>query len=257
MFRHGNYQFPAELQPSLLSISDGDRPVKIENFAEYFAWFVKQFDTLIGQFPIEIEIQDSDPLQSGDQVKKVELPNISEALAELYGVAISASSNSDVSVNFLMRLSAELMATKNAALIATDFARANAAFLGYKGNPKDREVDYSFNPAKLDDLANFLQNSKGKIVGWQEDDPESVVGYLQKLAFSAGIIKAAFFRNQSQMDQLRKELEAYFKQASSEDQDLWNRFIQSMNSESSPFNQGVGDGLYPMPEIDNRPATEQ
>jgi hypothetical protein len=48
-----------------------------------------------------------------------------------------------------MRLASEVIATKNAALITQDYSKANAAFLGYKGNPARREIDYSFDPAKL------------------------------------------------------------------------------------------------------------
>lgn len=253
-YRTGIHEFPTQVSETMSTYSDSEPEISIYNLSNYLAWFIRQFDLLVGQFPIEIEIEDTDPATKGNQTKKVELPNLSEALAELYGVAITGSTNADLAINFLMRLSSEVIATKNSSLITQDYAKANASFLGYRGNPKQREIDYSFNPAKLDSLEDFLQNSKGSIVGWSEDDPESVVGYLQKLAFSAGIIKAAFLRNSGQLNRLAKEMQALF--SNPEEEKIWKAFIEEINNPESPFNAGVQDGHYPLSLLDDKPVTD-
>jgi hypothetical protein len=166
-YRAGFGGLPTTVPKTLLGYTDADPPVKINDLANYFAWFVRQVDALIGNFPIKIRVEDIDPLTPGNQVKEIELPNISEALAELYGMNIGTSVNADVAVNFLMRLASEVIATKNAALITQDYSKANAAFLGYKGNPARREINYSFDPAKLGSLDEFLKESKGYLVGWK------------------------------------------------------------------------------------------
>lgn len=250
----GLEEFPLEVPTTLLGYSDKDKPKKIHDLGSFIEWFIQQFDGLIGKFPIEIEIEDSDPTQPGNQFKRIELPNISEALAETYALAISTSTNADLSINFLMRIAAEVISTKNAALITQDYARGNASFLGYKGNPVKREVDYAFNAQQMDHLDQLLSESKGYIQGWQEEDPETVVGFLQKIVFSAGIIKAVFFRNQKQLKQLQRELEAMTSQDKEVDEKDWKKFVDLINQLESPFYKGDSTNPVtdvPRPKIDN------
>lgn len=252
-YRAGNYMFPAYVQQSLLTYTDDQEELKIDSFAQYFNWFIKQFDILMGEFPIKIKIADSDPLTEGNQEQYVEFPNISESLAEMYALALSGSTNADLSINFLMRLASEVIAAKNAAIIGGEYARGNAAFLGYQGKQVVREVGYAFNPKELDDLAKFLKESKAQITGWEETDPESVVGFLQKIVFAAGIIKAAFFRNKHQMDLFEKEVKAML---STEDDDkAWKAFLDVMNTQDSEFNRTSG-AEFPKSEVDNKPVTD-
>ena len=153
--------------------------------------------------------------------------------------------NANVSVNFLMRLASELIATKNATLITQDYVRANAAFIGYRGNPKKREINYSFNPTKLDTLDEFLQESKGFIVGWDEEDKESLVSYLQKIVYSAGIIKAVFMRSPKQLDILRKELLNMADKSNATDEKEWKSILEFLNDPNGFFNR---DGA-PQPRV--------
>jgi hypothetical protein len=194
---------------------------------------------LIGEFPIDIKIQDVDPLTEGNQEQEIKLMNVAETLTELYALAAKSSINGDLHTNFLTRLAAEVIATKNASIVTQDYARANAQFLGYKGNPKKRKIPYAFDPESLDSLEKLLKNSEKFVQGWQEDDPESVVNYLQKIVFSAGIIKAVFFRGGSQATQLISELrnlidpESDVQQTRNED---WEAFLRAINDPEGRFN---------------------
>lgn len=251
--RSGFYQYPATLPKTLLAYSDGET-LAIHNTVDFVGWIVQQMDALIGKFPIEITIQDSDPTQEGNQEKKVELPNLSEAIAELYGLAITGSTNSDVAINMLMRLAAEVIGTKNAALVTQDYVKANASYLGYNGNPKKREVDYSFDPEELDTLDKFLKESKGYIVGWEEDDKNSVAEYMKKLMFSAGIIKSVFFRNQSGLDRLKREIEGLAEKDTEKDKQAWDKFRQELNDPISKYNKDTDN---PQPKIKDNPFTPE
>jgi hypothetical protein len=250
--RLGLSTFPVDTPLSLLSYTD-TQIIRHETPLDLFTWFIKQVDALVGQFPIEIEIEDADPTQEGNQTKKVELPNISEALAELYGLAITGSTNSDVAINMLMRLVAEMIGTKNATLITQDYVKANASYLGYKGNPKKREIDYSFDPTKLDTLDQLLKESKGYIQGWEEDDKNSVAEYLQKLMFASGVIKAAFFRDSKLIQQMQREVEDLAKGGESNDNQAWEDFKQQLNDPLSEYNKGTDN---PQPRIKDTPFTE-
>lgn len=242
--RLGVESYPASVPQSLIQDQPGDA-IELQSLTELMGWFIQQTDALVGQFPVDIKIQDSDPTQEGDQTVELKLPNIAEAIAEIYALAVKSSTNSDIHTSFLMRLAAEVIATKNSSIIIQDYVRANAAFLGYKGNPKKRKIKYAFDPEGLSSLETILRESEKFVQGWQEDDPESVVNYLQKIVFSAGIIKASLFRNPRQYEQLLGEIGGLFNRASGDESDgSWEAFLEALNNPESRFNQNA-----PRPQV--------
>jgi hypothetical protein len=246
--RLGTSAYPIEVPQSLLQ-GLGDGTQKMESNAEFLHWLTYQIDSLVGQFPIDIEVKDIDPLKEGDQKKTIQLPNISEAIAEMYGLTIKSSVNQEVELNMLLRLAAETIATKNAAIVAQDYSRANATFLGYKANYKPRELQYNFDftGASLDPrskepivLEKLLKTVKGYVQGWEIADKETVVGFLQKLMFSAGIIKAVFFRGKGQQKELNREISAMTADESAQE-DKFAAFIKEINDPNSRFNRNAQD----------------
>lgn len=236
--RLGTDEFPASVPKSLLT-DRGKGQQTIESLAGLVGWFVQQVDALVGEFPIDITIEDTDPTQKGNQKEKVRIPNIAEAIAEMYGLALKNSVDSDVAVSFLMRLAAESIATKNAALIAQDYARANAQFLGYKGNSVKRKIPYAFNPEGLDSLETILRESEKFLVGWQMEDSDTLLEYQQRLMFAAGIIKAVFFRGQKNFGDLEREISNLTKGPENEDsEERWREYLRAINNADHRFNTG-------------------
>lgn len=226
-------EFPVTMPSSLLAYKDGQTS-QLSNFAQWMAWYIRQFDAIAGQWPVEIEITDIDPATEGNQTRKISLPNISEALAEMYGLSVTGSVNADLSINFLMRLTAEILSIKTAGIVTQDHARAISEFLGYRGNPTKRQVPCNFDLNNLDSLEKILKESKAEIIGWKNDDKETVVGFLQRLMFSAGIIKQVFFRNADRLADLRDELTSM---GSTEgDDQAWQEFLRFINDPQSAFN---------------------
>ena len=246
--RIGTSSYPVEVPESLLQ-GTGDKVKKLESNAEFLHWLTYQFDGLVGQFPIDVEVKDIDPLKEGDQNKTIQLPNIAEAIAEIYGLVIKSSVNQEVELNMLLRLAAEAIATKNAAVVTQDYARANALFLGYKANYKPRELQYNFDftNANLDPkskepivLEKLLRTVKGYVQGWQLEDKETVVGFLQKLMFSAGIIKAVFFRGKGQQKELQREINSMANDEKAQEA-KFEAFIKQINDPNSQFNKDTQD----------------
>lgn len=246
--RLGTSAYPIEVPQSLLQ-GLGDEIKKIESNAEFLHWLTYQFDSLIGQFPIDIDVKDIDPLKDGDQKKTIQLPNMAEAIAEMYGLVVKSSVNQEVELNMLLRLAAETIATKNAAVVTQDYARANATFLGYKANYKPRELQYNFDftSASLDPrskepvvLEKLLKTVTGYVQGWEIADKETVVGFLQKLMFSAGIIKAVFFRGKGQQKELKREISAMTDDETAQEE-KFDAFIKEINDPNSLFNKNAQD----------------
>lgn len=243
--RLGTDSYPVSYPKSLLT-DRGEGQVKLESLTALIDWFVGEFDALIGEFPAEIEIEDIDPTKAGNQKKKVKLPNLAESIAEIYGLTLRQSVDSDVTISFLLRLATETMAAKNAAIVAQDYARANASYLGYKGNKVERIIDYAFDPTKADSIDGILNETTKKLLGWEEDDPETVAAYLQKLMFAAGIIKAVFFRGGALQGQLLKEAGNLINRPERADEDrLWKQFLDALNNP----NHRVNSGNNPDPKV--------
>lgn len=250
--RLGADRYPIEVPESLLT-GVGDKVQNVQSITDYLYWLTHQIDALIGEFPVKIKIKDIDPLTAGDQEETVIIPNIAEMLAELYGLTVKNSINQEVELNMLIRLAAEVVATKNGVAVTQDYARANAQFLGYKGNPTARALSYNFDFANADFsgekdfvLESLLTTVVGSIEGWKNDDKETLVDYLKRLMFAAGIVKAAFFRNKKQVDETAKGIKDMFA-SERDNKEKWNKFIQAIRDPNSQYNKD-----YPeKPDIKN------
>ncbi|WP_055076514.1 hypothetical protein [Pseudanabaena sp. 'Roaring Creek'] len=268
--RLGTSRYPIEVPASLLT-GVGDEVLKVQSLTDFQYWLVNQIDALVGEFPIKIKVQDIDPLTPGDQSQNIEIPNIAEAIAEMYGLTIKNSINQEVELNMLVRLAAEVIATKNGVAVTQDYARANASFLGYRGNPTARELTYNFDFASVDlsgenfdilqDIASSAQTAfnlfvkgqggqnvepivlesllntvKGNVQGWKNDDKETLVDYLKRLMFAAGIMKAAFFRNKKQVEETAQGVKDMFGN-NKEDDKAWDEFLQAIRDPNSQYNK--------------------
>lgn len=250
--RLGTQDYPIKT-PQWLVTNQGGGTATHQSLTQFNFWLMRQIDALIGEFPVTIDIEDADPTKDGDQKKQVKLYNLAESVAEIYGLAAKTAVDSDVHTSFLMRLAAEMMATKTAALIAQDYASANASFLGYKGNQVERSVQFAFDPTKLDSLETILLASNQKILGWKNEDRESVAEYLQKLMFSAGLIKTVFFRRGSDLQRILKEVQSFMPNPEAKDSESWKEFLRLINNPDSAENKNTDI----KPKIENIPKNPQ
>ena len=249
--RLGTNRYPIEVPESLLT-GVGDKVQKVESITDFTYWLTHQLDALIGEFPIDIEIKDIDPLTEGDQKKKVQLPNLAETVAELYGLALKSSVNQEVDQAMLLRLATEVIAVKNGVAITQDYVKANTKFLGYRGNPAARELTYNFDFSSIDlnnkeqtvTIDKILKTTKAYIQGWENEDKDTAQNFFQKLMFSAGIIKAVFFRDKKQVREMGQQAKSML-QDDLDNNRRWKEFLQSINSPNSEYNKNQTE----IPEI--------
>ena len=233
--RLGAWDYPVKT-PRWLTTHEQEGTATHQSLTEFNVWLMQQLDALIGEFPVKVEIEDSDPTKEGNQKKSINLPNLAESVAEIYGLAAKTAIDSDLHTSFLMRLASEVMAAKTAALIAQDYASANASFLGYKGNQVKRSVQFAFNPQDQTSIESILKNANYQIVGWRNDDIENVADYLQKLMFSAGLMKSVFFRRRSDIERVVKEIQSFLPDGEP-GSDGWKQFLKTLNNPESAFNK--------------------
>ncbi|MFM7885248.1 MAG: hypothetical protein ACKPCM_00815 [Pseudanabaena sp.] len=251
MTRLGAERYPIEVPESLLT-GVGDKVQSVQSLTDYMYWLTHQLDALIGEFPIDIEVKDIDPLTSGDQPKRVQLPNLAETVAELYGLALKSTVNQEVDQAMLLRLATEVIAVKNGVAITQDYVKANTKFLGYRGNPAARELTYNFDFSSIDlnnkeqtiTIDKILKTTKAYIQGWENEDKDTAQNFFQKLMFSAGIIKAVFFRNKAQVKEMGKQAQSMM-QDELDNNKKWKEFLQGINSPNSEYNKRKAE----IPEI--------
>lgn len=188
----GADDLPATVSTSLIQKGDEpDETMQIESLADLTAWIAKNFAELMGQWEIPIEIEDNDPLTAGNQKQTIRLPNLAEAIAELFGLAFNSNLQTSLILNTTIRTLQEAGHTKQQALLAHLYSRANAEFLGYEASEKQIEIGMAFTPGE-EDFARFLQESTQKMKGWENTDSADLRTYLTDLLQAAAIIRAVY-----------------------------------------------------------------
>ena len=167
--------------------------VKIRSTPEYIAYLHQYLDEILGQYPVTVQIPDTDPAKPGDQKSSPrDIPNISELLAETYGLALQeAIDRSDKRLEYGLASEIELL---KIAMFRLDYkVGAIADYLDFDEAVEKKEIKLAFNPADED---NFLERSKRRVeVTFFKEDARtnpSLNTVLNKLLVAAQSIQQAF-----------------------------------------------------------------
>lgn len=156
-------EYPASLPASLISKDEGflgnlipNANKEVPNLTQFLAWYVERFDEIMGQWEIPIEIKDSDPSKPGDQPLGVKLPNMAEAIAEIFTLAFQTNLNSETLLNFAVRTAAETVTDKQQNFITYKLMQSMAEWAGYK--QKDIKLKmpilFSLGKTRYDEILN-------------------------------------------------------------------------------------------------------
>jgi len=153
----------------------------VNSLPEFMLWFVRVFDEVLGKFPLTFEIGESDMLsleeemkqweksqgaesdpnlpfylkndklvsfsmKDGRRVKRIKVPNVAEALAELSGLGLVNDQQTALSHEFLMRILQESGSTKQTAIQTYYMADALIDWLGFSTKEVAQEVNFSWKP---------------------------------------------------------------------------------------------------------------
>ncbi|MBE9061855.1 hypothetical protein [cf. Phormidesmis sp. LEGE 11477] len=218
--------------PDLLTVDDS-ATYDIESLPQAIAWLARNIDAISGQYPITLEIEDTDPITRGNQSETIKLPNQAEAMAELFGLAYEANTNSELAVNMIFRLIPEVIAAKNSSLTAQDYIQAVTNWLGFRTKNVQREVDSNFNPLTPESLVDFLNPSKYKVQGVEDDDPHTLVEWVQQFKYAAGLVKASLFRGADLEGNLTDEVQSVVDNQPEDSSESWEKFIDALNRAES------------------------
>ena len=240
-YRSGHHRLPAAVLPSIVNnaVSEDNQEEEVEleklyDVLSFQEWTVKQIDALVGEFPLKLQVKTVDE-QNQEVEKEVCLENLSEAIAEFMGMVINIAQDSDLAVNIGMKNLAESVKAANAAITTFDYAVANAEFLGYRGNDKEREVKLTFSPEKPT-LAEFLQPSSQKIIGWVNEDKQTLVELIKQTLIGTEIVKAALFQpfehgGKITGDAIKEDLQ----QIATDNETKWSQFKNRVNNPTGRY----------------------
>ncbi|MGK7893954.1 MAG: hypothetical protein AB4372_10110 [Xenococcus sp. (in: cyanobacteria)] len=184
----------------------------LHSFIDCLFWQTQVLDGLFGKFPIDIEIEDSDLIKTGNQKLEIRLPNLAETLAELTGKILSNETSINALLAITQRSLTEAGMAKQQAIQNYYLTLANHEYLGFKTNKKIIDVDFLFNPKILNEDANkqtldkALEPSQLPLEVDVNDDSNTLEGELAVLTEAARIIKARFFRKFNAKDDLKEQI---------------------------------------------------
>jgi hypothetical protein len=240
-FRSGFHRFPAEVPKSLIQANDPDQneSLSISDSLHFQEWQTRQLDALLGQFPIEIEIEDSDLIKVGQQKMTIKLPNIAETLAELTGLGITLKAFLEANLNASMRTLAEVGSTRKQAIVNHYLTASIQDYLGFKSRKKLIDVDFLFNPQVGSDpdtpelISEALKSTSAKVEIEESDDDNSLEAHMATLIETARIIKAVHWRkvnlnDMSELKSLFKNVVDFVKENDEKKEDELDEFIEKV-----------------------------
>lgn len=225
-YRSGFHRYPATLPEFLIrqkEKEDDERTVVISDHVSMQEWLIKNLDALFGEFPVKLKYK---TLEGKEET--LEIDNISETLSELLGLALNIAMDADTSVVLGLKNLIESTKACNAAIVAGDYARANAEYLGYGGKEVKRNVRLTYTPGK-EDIYEFMKPSEANTIGFEFTQKESLQEVLKELIKNTTITKAAVWRtwgsskNPSPGEAIKNQREKQEQEDDKEWQDLINQ----------------------------------
>jgi hypothetical protein len=220
--RAGYARYPVVMPSSLIndnSVTDAAPTLPIENYAEWFEWWIKQQDSVQGEWPIEIAIVD------GAKRQPLKFENMSEAFAELTGLVIQTATDADAAVSVASHAAVAATKSQTAAIIAQKNVECLIKFFGVRTGYGSIFVDAVITPMDSNspsfNLKKFLTPSKQSIAFFTDNDPFDFQATLDRILRNSEISKSAvamdaskevvgdYARNQRNYDafEARKEAE--------------------------------------------------
>lgn len=190
--------YPISLPTSLISRDEGFLGNLIPNFNEnvpsltrFMAWYVGRFDEIMGQWEIPIEIKDSDPSKPGDQPVGVKLPNIAEAIAEMFTLCFQTNINSETLLNIGIRNLAEAAADKQQNFTTYKLLQSLTDWAGFKQKDLALKMPLlmTLNKTRYDEI---LKESEVDVGCVEFDEKFGLEADLMKLREAVAILQAQY-----------------------------------------------------------------
>ncbi|OKH38359.1 hypothetical protein NIES2119_09995 [[Phormidium ambiguum] IAM M-71] len=187
--RLGLQRLPAELPESLIPKTNAaaelfDRDtVKVDNCLSFHEQVFKLHDEVLGQWPIHFKVTDD------GKTNDVKLWNLSEAIAEIYGMQTKVVEDADLAVHWGIRSATEASKAGNAALKTLHLLQELVKFTGAITVPGSLTVTSTFTPDPVakQTTEQMLQPSTQTLIVTDIVDGSSLLELLKTISYAAQI----------------------------------------------------------------------
>lgn len=202
----GYDDLPANLPKSFIVENNADQGQEDKlNLVQIIGWLAERLDETMGQFELEIEIQDSDAVKEGDQPVTIKLPNIAESLGEITMMLLSILYDTDLSVNLNSKLLAEVGSSKQIAFKNNQAIDTIIDYLGYGIKQVREDLPMTFTPG-AEEFSKLLEPKTIKVPVDELDDTRTLPTILQELLQAAAIIRAVHWRQVDPNKDIAKQI---------------------------------------------------
>lgn len=240
--------FPIIVPEQIANPTGGTRT--IESLAELGVWIVQQLDGVVGKWPMTVPV----PGLS----EALAVPNMSEAIAEMFGMMISQQVTAAQILNTSSRTLAQAGSATQQAALANMIAKGNAEFLGYQAQPTAVDMPLTYTPGN-DPGEGLLEESTAKIQGWKNNDDTDLKRILQDVLHGIQIIKAVYWRKLDPKSDLKAQIDEQIKgksdflddvaQPSGRESDDWEQYLRDTeagfsrySSDGTPYGRTPDEG---------------
>lgn len=189
-------EFPATLPARLTS---GNATIQIENIPQLLKQQIIYNDETIGEYPIKLKIEDTDPTQSGNQSETLEFANTSEILAEAFGAMMNVNLDTQILVQLATKALIELGVTRKQLHTTQSMVDALCQYVGFASEERTEDVPFTFT-VPIDEekdnmtLEQFCKESTQKVEVLRFKGRHTQMETDAIIRHMHGIVKGVFFR---------------------------------------------------------------
>lgn len=186
--------------------------IEVKNLTQLMGWFIERFDEVAGQFEIPIEIKDSDPTTPGDQPKGLKIPNIAEGIAEIIGLLLQTTINSETLVSLAIRTLIETRQDKQQNFKGYMLLEALIEYIGFNYEDKKVLLPMTFTPGK-ENLDEMLKETTIEVAVAEYNEKLNLQADFARYRRAAGILEARYFRKIDTNGDTKLQIMKYLKDA--------------------------------------------
>lgn len=247
-------QFPASLpslkDPDFVTNSEGKRTYKEANpdmvmpsLAGGLAYGIAGLQKNIGRFPLEVEVDGDqeipNPNNPSETIPKKDtkyIPDLGTAIGSALTLGLVTANLGQNNFNLNLGNSKQIQETKRIASKGANCACATFDATGMKKNPTSSCSNEPFNFKNASGITDFFKGKNYCHDVTQNVDPVTLKEMLQDILFGVNIIKGAFFKNESDLNDEIASIEQ-LKQNVDKKKGKLDEFIDDFNNDRSDLSK--------------------
>jgi hypothetical protein len=172
-------------------------------------------DQLAGEYPVEIEVKDTNLLAEGNQSIKLKFENQAELITEVMALAYQAKVTSEAALNLTARNLSESGANKNQTYQVWNLLLAMAEYIGFQLDQEKKKVPFAYDP-KANSLDGLLKETQQEQVVFKWKGGKDLQSWLADLGYAATLVKASVFRPTGSLEETKELLKESLKEPGQE-----------------------------------------